>query len=183
MNRRWLWLLILFLAGDALLMLWWWRSHLEHRYDNVIRSAAARYQLPPALVKAVIWRESRFQPHARGRAGELGLMQLTETAAQEWADATHRRRFVHADTLSPVINTEAGCYYLSKILKRYTQTDRPFVFALADYNAGRGNVLRWMKGPASTNSTAFLTQMDFPGTREYIRAILERHDHYRTEFR
>jgi len=39
----------------------------------------------PALIKAVAWRESKFDTHARGRAGEIGLMQLREEAAQEWA--------------------------------------------------------------------------------------------------
>jgi hypothetical protein len=54
--------------------------------------------------------------------------------------------------------------------------------ALADYNAGRSNVLRWNKGAASTNSALFLQQMDFPGTREYIRSILKRKPRYEGQF-
>ena len=37
------------------------------------------------LVKAVVWRESRFDPKKRGSHGERGLMQVTERAANEWA--------------------------------------------------------------------------------------------------
>lgn len=130
----------------------------------------------------MIWRESRFNANARGRAGEIGLMQLTEVAAQEWADTRRFRDFTHEQVLDPATNTQAGCYYLSKAVKRYPHTDNPYVFALADYNAGRANVLRWMKDNGATNSSAFLARMDFPGTHEYIAAILERELRYRPQF-
>ena len=68
------------------------------------------------------------------------------------------------------------------MLRRYAHTDEPVIFALADYNAGRSNVLRWNKGAASTNSTLFLKQMDFPGTREYIRSIIKRSERYKRQF-
>ena len=57
------------------------------RYDSLIEQAARRYQVSPSLIKAVIWRESRFQPDMRGNAGERGLMQITESAAKDWSVA------------------------------------------------------------------------------------------------
>ena len=45
-----------------------------------------------------------------------------------------------------------------------------------------GSMLRWNKGAASTNSTLFLKQMDFPGTREYIRSIIKRSERYKRQF-
>ena len=54
-------------------------------------------------------------------------------------------------------------------MKRYQRTDDPIPYALADYNAGRANVLRWNGGTASTNSAAFtLRQIGFPGTGQYV---------------
>ena len=47
---------------------------------------------------------------------------------------------------------------------------------------GRSNVLRWKKGAASTNSAAFLAQLDFPGTRKYVEAVMKRYAHYRAIF-
>jgi soluble lytic murein transglycosylase len=162
----------------------WWRFHWENRFDPQIRAAAARYNLPATLVKAVVWKESRFDPAARGKAGEIGLMQVTENAAQEWADASRLTGYEHDHTLDPGTNTLAGCHYLAKVLRRYAQTDNPLAYALADYNAGRGNVLRWMNATnapaAKTNSGAFLTVMTFPGTRQYVQDILERRKHYET---
>lgn len=160
-----------------------WKSRKEHRYDAEIRAAATRYELAPALVKAVVWKESRFDPDARGGAGELGLMQLMEETAFEWAGSQKLDSFAHEHVLDPRTNTLAGSYYLAKVLRRYTATDNPLAYALADYNAGRGNVLKWMKGPATTNSAAFLAEMTFPGTRAYIEAVTERYEHYRRDFR
>ncbi len=175
------WILVpALLAGVALY--WWWQSRLEHSQDRPIRAAARRYGLEPALIKAVVWRESRFNPQARGRARELGLMQLQEEAAQEWAYAEHIDGFVHEDCLDPRTNTLAGAWYLKKLLARYARTDDPLPYALADYNAGRGNVLRWNYGAAATNSAAFLDQIGFPGTREYVDSVLRRYARYRPVF-
>ena len=173
-------LLFLFCLGTVFAVgLWWWNGRLERSQDVPIRAAAQRYGLDPALVKAVVWRESRFNPRARGRAQEIGLMQLREEAAQEWADAERIDGFEHEHCFDPGTNTMAGAFYLSKLLRRYSRTDNPAAYALADYNAGRANVLRWNKGEASTNSAAFLAQITFPGTREYVRSILHRRDRYR----
>ena len=130
-----------------------------------------------------MWKDSNFDPAAVGKAGEIGLMQLMDAAAHEWAGALKLPAFAHEHVFDPGTNTLAGCYYLAKLLRRYPATDNPLPYALADYNAGRGNVLKWMTGPAKTNSAAFLAQMDFPTTRAYIAAITERYARYRTEFR
>ena len=161
---------------------WWWQRRLEVSQDKVIRAAARHYSLEPALVKAVVWRESNFNPHARGRAKEIGLMQLQETAAQEWADAEHIERFEHENCLDPATNTLAGTWYLRKLLKRYKKTDNPIPYALADYNAGRANVLKWINGPAATNSTLFIEQIGFPSTRNYVESVLVRYAKYKAVF-
>ncbi len=163
-------------------LLLYWRVRREHRFDAPIRNAARRHGVSPALVKAVVWRESRFDPDARGKAGELGLMQLMDDAALEWASVQRVDGFSHEQVLDPVTNTLAGSYYLAKLLRRYTNTDDALPYALADYNAGRGNVLRWMKGGASTNSAAFRGQITFPSTRDYIDAVTDRYRQYRSEW-
>ncbi len=162
---------------------WWLRDRREHRHDAVILEAARRYGLDPALIKAVAWRESRFNAGARGAAGEIGLMQVTDPAAQEWAEAEGVYPLPEEHLLDPRTNALAGTWYLRKLLQRYAHTDQPLVFALADYNAGRGNVLKWARAEAATNGAAFHAAIGFPSTRAYVTAVLERRELYRTQFR
>jgi soluble lytic murein transglycosylase len=178
--RRWIFLAVV-LSGllavyDA------WHAHREHSQDSVILAAAARYGVDAALVKAVIWRESWFNPQAVGRAGEIGLMQVTEPAAREWAEAERVPMFVPSHLFDPAKNALAGAWYLRKCLRRYTASDNALPYALADYNAGRANVLKWNKGAAATNSAAFIDQIGFPGTKSYVKTVLQRYQHYQPVF-
>ena len=181
--KRWT-VILLFLIGAGGIV-WFWLSRYEDRFDPQIRRVAQHYRLPPSLVKAVIWKESRFDPLVRGRAGEIGLMQVTKVAAQEWADALKLTRYSHEQMQDPSTNLHAGSFYLSKVLQRYAATDNPTAYALADYNAGRRNVLRWMSATnaplARTNSAQFLAAMTYPGTRQYVEQILERRRHYESQ--
>jgi len=167
--------LVAIVAMDLVFGLMWFLSWRNHHYDAYIKAAGKRYGVDPDLVRAVVWQESRFNAQARGAAGELGLMQIRDLAAEDWAAAERLEAFDHGMCLDPRTNTLAGTWYLAKLIARYPRTDNPLVFALADYNAGRTHVLRWARGPAETNSQAFLQAMTFPGTRKYVTAILDRY--------
>jgi len=171
-------LLLLGVAG----LRWWQQAHLESSQDKAILAAARRYGVEPALVKAVVWRESHFDPLARGSKGEIGLMQIMKPTAQEWAEAEHLTFFQHEQLFDPAKNTRAGAWYLARLLRRYRNTDDPVPYALADYNAGRRNVLRWATGEAATNSQQFIGEIGFPGTQAYVRAVLRRYEKYRQTF-
>ena len=177
-RRRAIFLFGLLAAGVALFY-FWHEKRLEKKFSPQIHAAAARFEVDPMLVKAVVWRESRFNPNARGTRGEIGLMQIQEIAAQEWADAEHDTNFIHAQCFDPGTNTLAATFYLARLLKRYTKTDDAVPYALADYNAGRGNVLKWNTGAAATNSAAFIAQIGFPGTRNYVQSVMRRRAIYR----
>ncbi|HZV33298.1 MAG TPA: lytic transglycosylase domain-containing protein [Verrucomicrobiae bacterium] len=183
MNRRWPFFLLLLALLCGLIGYWRYYEWRDHSQDAPILAAARRYGVEPALVKAVVWRESRFNPEVRGSRGEIGLMQvLPDAAAKDWADAERLKILPPEHLFNPVTNTLAGAWYLSKLLKRYGQTDNPLPYVLADYNAGRSNVLKWKKGAAATNSVAFLQQITFPGTKGYVQSVMRRYAHYRPIF-
>jgi len=176
--RTWL-IILLVLVIDAAI-LWWWQGYrLARSQDAVIHAAAEHYDVDPALVKAVVWRESRFNPDARGTSGELGLMQIRAPAAGEWAEAAGISDFQHAHLLNSTSNTLCGAWYLRKLIDRYQHTDDPVTYALADYNAGRSNVLKWNNDAAATNSAEFIENIDFPGTKDYVKVVLEKQKAYR----
>lgn len=176
------WLFSVILLGASLLLYDRWRGVREHSQDTVILAAAAKYGLPPALVKAVVWRESWFNPRARGTSGEIGLMQVREPTARDWATATKTRYFVFGQLYDPGRNTECGSWYLRKQLDRFRHTDDPLPYALAAYNAGPSNAAKWAKGAAATNSAAFVQQIEFPSTRRYVESVTGRYRKYQQEF-
>ena len=177
----WLCVLVLLFTIDAILSFRWYQRSREQRYDDVIFSAAAKYQVDPALIKAVVWKESNFNASVIGKAQEIGLMQIRMIAASEWAKAEKFPLFHSGMLHDPKINTQAGAWLLSMLLKRYKHADNPLPYALADYNAGRTRVLQWNNGRASTNSAAFISQVGFPGTKQYIQMVMQRYALYRNQ--
>ncbi len=154
-----------------------------HRYDAIIRDAARRRGLDPMVVKAVVWRESRFRPEMRGRDGERGLMQITDTAALEWVKSEKIPSFVPSDLFDPKVNLEVGTWLLARALRRYVGRDDPLPFALAEYNAGRSRVTKWTnekepgeegQSSAGTNSQELRANIDIPSTRHYIETVQNR---------
>ena len=160
----------------------WRLTRTEFSQDKNILLASRKHGVDPALVKAVVWRESKFDPAARGTKGETGLMQIMEITGLEWAGEQRVSMFTPATLRDPARNIECGTWYLRKLLGRYRMTDNPVPYALADYNAGRGNVLKWMKGAATTNSQAFVEQIGFPSTRHYVRTVVRRREKYAPQF-
>ena len=179
MKPKTLLIILIVLLIDAAVLWWWHGSQRDHRQDGVIRTAAAQYGIDPALVKAVVWRESRFNPKARGAAGELGLMQIRAAAAGEWAEAEGLSNFYHSHLIHAKSNVLAGTWYLQKLMGRYQHTDDPVAYALADYNAGRSHVLEWNNGAAKTNSALFIEQIDYPTTKAYVQMVKLRQEKYR----
>src|SRR5579864_8891227 len=94
------------------------------RLNRIVREAAERHQVDPALVKAVISTESGWNPQAVSRKGAVGLMQLIPETAQ---------RFGVGNPYDPAQNVEAGTLYLKWLLDRYNGDLNK---SLAAYNAG-----------------------------------------------
>jgi soluble lytic murein transglycosylase len=154
----------------------------DARYEPLIQAAAAEHDIDPDLVRAVIWRESDFNPEARGLAGEFGLMQVTPGAGQEWAKAEKIENFRPTDLLDPRTNILAGSWYLARARKRWSTADNPTIFALAEYNAGRTHALRWSSADEPTLVGAvFLERIDFPTTKAYVLDILDQQHRYQDE--
>jgi len=96
-------------------------------FDNLIDSASRRYGVPGSIIRAIIDKESSFNPNARGGASEYGLMQLVCTTANFMGFSGDCKQL-----LDPATNIEYGTKYLQYQFNRYGKwTD-----AIAAYNAG-----------------------------------------------
>ena len=168
-------------SGDPLYAFYEWMSPARfHQYDRLIRSVALEHHLDPMLVKAVVWRESRFDPKKRGTHGERGLMQVSEVAANEWARENKIAGFNPDQLFEPKTNLEAGTWYLHRAMEHWNHQSDPTPFALAEYNAGATRARRWSggNGVAEITEQQFLQKIDFPATRRYVESIIDRYKFY-----
>ena len=162
-------------SGDALYSSYEWLSPARfHQYDAIINAVSTEHRLDPMLVKAVVWRESRFDTQKQGTAGERGLMQVSAKAAGEWARENKVGNFKPDDLFDPKTNLEAGCWYLRRALDHWQAEADAVPFALAEYNAGASRAQRWV-GDGGISGKDFLARIDFPVTRLYVKSILDRY--------
>ena len=166
-------------SGDALYSSFEWVSPARfHQYDPAIVAVAAEHRLDPMLVKAVVWRESRFDRKKCGTAGERGLMQVSGKAATEWARENKVENFQLDNLFDPKTNLEAGSWYLHRAMEHWQNQQDPLPFALAEYNAGPSRAQRWV-GAEGMTTNQFLDNIDFPATRSYVQSILKRYAFYK----
>jgi hypothetical protein len=118
------------------------------KYASIIRSAAARFGVSPALVAGIIKQESKFNPNARSPVGATGLMQLMP--------ATSRAMGVK-NPHNPQQNIMGGTKYISQMLRMFGGNTK---LGLAAYNAGPGNVKKYGGVPP------------FKETQNYVRIVM-----------
>lgn len=145
---------------------WYGKIRYPLEYEHVIVGHARNYELDPALLAAVIYRESKFDPDARSSSGAVGLMQLLPDTAKGIALNTGGERFVVSDLVDPEINVRYGAFYLRRLLRKY-EDER---LALAAYNAGQRNVDEWLAESGG--------EIAFPETRQYVDDVLELREVY-----
>jgi len=167
------------LLGEAAFLYWRWHQPRENPYDPIIARVAHDTGVDPFLIRALIWRESRFNPLTHGLADEHGLMQVTPEVGQMWAKVNKIAGFKAEDLYDASTNIRVGTWYLNRSLKRWSQTDAPAVFALAEYNAGHSNALKWVDPADPSNSNNFLQRITYPTTRKYVEVILTKREQYR----
>lgn len=126
-------------------------------YDEYIRVACAKYNLPPSFVRAIINAESNFNPRAMSEKGALGLMQLMpETGAQMGAQ----------DRADPQQNIMGGVRFLRELNNRF---DGDMIKVAAAYNAGPQAVINYNGVPP------------YPETQNYVSKVLKLYKQYKAQ--
>lgn len=147
---------------------WALRQLYPRRFSETVCREAREFGLPEELVYAVIKAESGFDPKARSRAGAMGLMQLTEETFL-WMSEEHPPENGGGDLYDVEDNVHCGCALLRRLLDHY---EEPRV-ALAAYNAGMGNVDRWLSEPQHSDDGRLLKSIPFPETAAYVKKVLK----------
>jgi soluble lytic murein transglycosylase len=151
---------------------------LPLRYQGVIREQAAAKHLDPALVAAVIYAETKFDP-STSSAGAEGLMQILPQTAAFLAHRSGATSFTSADLATPRVNIAYGSYYLRYLLDEYHGSR---LLALAAYNGGEANVNRWLATAHADGSHFGVRDIPFPETRAYVARVVQAQRDYRRAY-
>jgi soluble lytic murein transglycosylase len=153
---------------------------LPLRHEDIIRQQSRDKDVDPALVAAVIYAESHFIDGRTSSAGAQGLMQLTPDTAQYIARKSGGTQFHVSDLGTPQVNIAYGTFYLKYLIKRYGD-DIPLV--LAAYNAGEGNVDKWIAQARASDQALDIGAIPFGETRSYVAKVLEARRGYRASYK
>lgn len=166
--RKWLitcFLLLLLLLAAAYSLV---RIRYPVRYMDIIKQHAGK--LDPVLVCAVIHTESKFKPDAVSPKEAAGLMQITGATAEWMAKEMRLDGYDESRLMEPEINIAIGCYFLNWLMDYY---DGYLETALCAYNAGIGNVNRWLQDERYSNDGKTLQEIPFKETRQYVQRIAD----------
>ena len=173
-----LWLCVLLVLGALFI---WATPYLRIapavpvEYQSLANRYAAKYSLSPTLVYSVMKVESNFDPDARSHQNAYGLMQITEDTLK-WAILREGNNapYTAQDLFDPEINIKYGCYILSLLLQEFEDPGT----ALAAYNAGRSNVIKWLKDSRYSHDGLTLYTTPYKETTQYMQKVLAYEEKY-----
>jgi len=145
---------------------------------SIIREQASAKHLDPALIAAVIYAESKFEPRP-SPAGAQGLMQVLPATAYFLAHLSGGYQFTASDLATPRINLAYGSYYLRYLLDHYSGNE---MLAVAAYNGGLANVDSWLSQARAEGHPFEASAIPFAETREYVRRVLSAQRDYRATY-
>lgn len=145
------------------------------KYSDYVDRYAQEYMLDKKTVYAVIKAESGFDPSDRSHTGARGLMQIMPETGQWAAEVMGLGGYEPDKLYEPETNIHIGCWYLRYLLDMY---DDNLPTALAAYNAGLGNVSKWLGNPDYSSDGSSLDNVPYKETDGYVKKTLDYMDKY-----
>ena len=137
-------------------------------YFDLVAPAARQYGVNPLLLLGMMKQESAFEPRAQSSANARGLTQFIPDTARAVAAELQWPNWTWEDMNRPYVSVPFGAHYLSGLIRTFRGN---YHFALAGYNGGPGNVLRWAKGDWSRDLDLFVEEIGFVETRTYVKIV------------
>lgn len=158
-----------------LLFIFSFYSSASEKFNSLIEAAALRHDIDPVLVKAVIFRESKFDETAVGKSGEVGLMQVKMAVVDDWAVALNVPMPCKDEIFNPELNIEVGTWYLARAVKYWKSNAYKYalVLGLCEYNAGRNKMRDWL--PPQKHKEV---DIKVSSTKEYVNSIITKYMEY-----
>lgn len=169
-RKRWyalallVFVLILFYGSN-----WLGRLMYPIPYKKEIEASAAKYEVDPLLVAAIIRVETNFKQDQISKKGAIGIMQIMPDTAQWIFGKDGFQAYTLTDLNRTETNIKIGTKYLS-LLHQQFQNDRMLV--IAAYNAGPGNVSKWVQTKVWNGKLDTVESIPFWETRNYVNRVV-----------
>ncbi len=158
-------------VGFGVDLLWDKAEELTHpqAYREIVAKYAGQYNIPEYVILAVIKTESDFDPRATSSAGAMGLMQMMPSTFEWLTGDEHLGEHLPVQRLyDPEVSIRYGTYYLKYLYRQFNYRRNT---AIAAYNAGEGNVSKWLKSSEYSDGAGNLTHIPFDETRSYVSKV------------
>lgn len=139
------------------------------KYQTLVEQYAQQYEVDTSLVYAVMYVESKFDATAVSPKAAKGLMQISDGTGEWAAKEIGLENFTAASLFQPEINIQIGCWYLNKLTVQFAE---PLETALAAYNAGSGNVSKWLSDSSYSDDGSRLKKIPYGETDRYVKKVL-----------
>jgi soluble lytic murein transglycosylase len=150
----------------------YWHSLYPLAYSEQINAATKKRQISPLLVLSIVRQESKFDPETRSPVGAMGLMQVMPATAAFIAPKMEMDRY---EIATPADNIRLGAWYLAQM---HDDLKNDSLLAVASYNAGPGNVSKWVKKIGFNDPDEFVEDIPFEETQGYVRNVLGNYWNY-----
>lgn len=151
-------------AGDPMV-----NALFPKAFEESISLLSQKAGIPEYLAYAIMREESSFDPEIGSSAGAIGLMQLMPGTAKDVAAKISLPDFDTTQLTNPETNILLGTNYLRHVLDLF---DGFLPHAIASYNAGPGNVKKWIKKNGHLPFDEFVEEIPFGETRGYVKRVM-----------
>lgn len=149
------------------------------KYEKEILKYSREYDLDPSLVASIINAESSFKEDIVSKQGAIGLMQIMPQTAKYISNLMGENEFKTEMLFDPEKNINYGCYYLKYLFARFENEK----VSLSAYNAGEGNVSKWLKDEKYSDDGITLKSMPYYETLNYVEKIENGVNYYKDRFK
>lgn len=145
------------------------------KYEEYVYKYSEELNIDPMLTFAIIKTESNFDEKIESKSGAIGLMQLMDKTAQEQAKKL-KIEYTKEMLYDPETNLKLGLNYFNMLFDYFNQN---YVLAFAAYNAGLGNVQKWIKEGTIKKDGSDIENIPFKETNMYVRKIIRNYEIYK----
>ncbi|MBU5311189.1 lytic transglycosylase domain-containing protein [Tissierella carlieri] len=149
-------------------------------YKSMIVEYSKEYDLDPYLVASIINVESKYDKDAISQKGARGLMQISPSTGKWASEVLGIDNYSEDILFDPETNIRIGTWYLDTLFKEF---DYNLELVLAAYNAGSGNVSKWLKDEKYSNDRTSLSIIPFKETEDYLVRVNQNYKVYSTLYK